>query len=322
MESRAHALAAGLFLLLMSVAVGLAIWYLSSGDDAGQEYLLVTTADVGGLSPQAQVRYRGIRVGKVRDISINPDNPREIYVRISIPARYPVTAGTRAELGYLGVTGLALIDMTDDGSDPTPLSPADARIPLRGSQFGGLGNKASDTMDVMRQVLLRLHVLLDDRNLERIGATLGSLQSATAHLDRTLVHLPGVAGDLRETLQRVQAVLSAENIERSGRILSQLEAVSAQGEPLAQELRTVLASMQQLSSRLDALAAGMGQQINGDTLPRLQTLLDEANRDARQLRRVLGELESSPQMLLLGRETQQPGPGEPGFDPAAGRARD
>ena len=126
MESRAHALAAGLFLLLMSVAVGLAIWYLSSGDDAGQEYLLVTTADVGGLSPQAQVRYRGIRVGKVRDISINPDDPREIHVRISIPARYPVTAGTRAELGYLGVTGLALIEMTDDGSDPTPLSPADA----------------------------------------------------------------------------------------------------------------------------------------------------------------------------------------------------
>ena len=37
MESRAHALAAGLFLLLMSVAVGLAIWYLSSGDDAGEE---------------------------------------------------------------------------------------------------------------------------------------------------------------------------------------------------------------------------------------------------------------------------------------------
>lgn len=322
MESRAHALAAGLFLLLLSLAVGLAIWYLSSGEDAGQEYLLVTTADVGGLSPQAQVRYRGIRVGKVREISISPENPREIHVRVSIPARYPVTAGTRAELGYLGVTGLALIDMTDDGSDPTPLSPADARIPLRGSQFGGLGNKASDTMDVMRQVLLRLQVLLDERNLERISATLNNLQSATAQLDRTMVQLPGVAGDLRETLQRTQLLLSADNLDRTGRILARLEAVAGQGEPLAQELRALLASMQQLSSRLDALAASTGQQINGDMLPRLQTLLDEANRDARQLRRVLGELESSPQVLLLGRDLQQPGPGEPGFDPAAGGARE
>ncbi|MDY0057567.1 MAG: MlaD family protein [Methyloversatilis sp.] len=322
MESRAHALAAGLFLLLLSLAVGLAIWYLSSGEDAGQEYLLVTTADVGGLSPQAQVRYRGIRVGKVREISISPENPREIHVRVSIPARYPVTAGTRAELGYLGVTGLALIDMTDDGSDPTPLSPADARIPLRGSQFGGLGNKASDTMEVMRQVLLRLQVLLDERNLERIGATLNNLQSATAQLDRTMVQLPGVAGDLRETLQRTQLLLSADNLDRTGRILTRLEAVAGQGEPLAQELRALLASMQQLSSRLDALAASTGQQINGDMLPRLQTLLDEASRDARQLRRVLGELESSPQVLLLGRDLQRPGPGEPGFDPAAGGARE
>lgn len=321
MENRAHALAAGLFLLLLSAAVGLAIWFLSSDDESGREYLLVTTADVGGLSPQAQVRYRGIRVGKVQEIAINPDNPREIHVRISIPERYPVTAATRAELGYLGVTGLALIEMTDDGSDPTPLSPAEARIPLRGSQFGGLGGKASDTMDVMKQVLLRLQVLLDDRNLERIGATLNSLQSATAHLDNTLVHLPGVAGDLRDTLHRMQSLLSAENLDRTSRILARLETVSGQGEPLVQELRTVLASMQQLSGRLDRLAASTGEQVNDDMLPRLRTLLDEANRDARQLRRVLGELESSPQMLLLGRELPQPGPGEPGFDVPAGGTR-
>ena len=33
MESRAHALAAGLFLMLLGVGIGLSIWYLSSGDD-------------------------------------------------------------------------------------------------------------------------------------------------------------------------------------------------------------------------------------------------------------------------------------------------
>ena len=58
MESRAHALAAGLFLLLMSVAVGLAIWYLSSGDDAGEEYLLVTTADVVAILANPRLRHR------------------------------------------------------------------------------------------------------------------------------------------------------------------------------------------------------------------------------------------------------------------------
>lgn len=312
MESRAHALAAGLFLLLMGLGAALAVWYLSNNDEAGREYVLATTTEVGGLSPQAQVRYRGIRVGKVRDISIDPANGREILVRIAIPERYPVTSGTRAELGYLGVTGLALIELNDDGSDPSPLPP-DARIPLRGSQFGALGGKANDTMEVLRQVLLRLQVLLDEDNLARISGTLASVQSATAHLDRTLAALPLVTQDLHETLARTQALLAPENTERISRILVQVEAASGQGEPLAKDMRALIGSLQQLATRLDGLSADAGDSLHADTLPRLHALIDEATRDTRQLKRVLAELEAAPQMLLLGRGVHAPGPGEPGF---------
>ncbi|WP_018229005.1 MlaD family protein [Methyloversatilis universalis] len=319
MESRAHALAAGLFLALLGVGIGLSIWFLSSGDDLDAEYLLATTADVGGLNPQAQVRYRGMRVGKVREISINPDNPREILVRIAIPPRYPVTVATRAELGYLGVTGLALVELTDDGSDPRPLPAGDAgRIPLRGSQFGSLSGKASETMDVARQLMLRLQAVLDQGNLDRIAGTLASLQSATAHLDTTLAQMPAVTGELRETLRRTQALLSPDNTERIGRILTQLESTAGEGAPLARELRELLTSMRQLSGRLDALTEQSGDRLHADTLPRLHALIDEAARDSRQLRRVLGELESSPQMLLLGRERPAPGPGEAGFTAGGG----
>ena len=320
MESRAHALAAGLFLMLLAVGVGLSIWYLSSGDDLDAEYLLATTADVGGLNPQAQVRYRGMRVGKVREISINPDNPREILVRIAMPPRYPVTAATRAELGYLGVTGLALVELTDDGSDPTPLPASGAgRIPLRGSQFGSLSGKASETMDVARQLMLRMQAVLDQGNLDRIAGTLASLQSATARLDTTLAQMPAVTGELRETLRRTQALLSPDNTARIGRILTQIEATAGEGAPLAKELRELLASMRQLSGRLDVLAEQSGDRLHADTLPRLHALIEEAARDSRQLRRVLGELESSPQMLLLGRERPVPGPGEAGFSAGGGK---
>lgn len=321
MESRAHALVAGLFMVVMSFAVGLAVWYLSSNDEAGREYMLVTTSAIGGLSPQAQVRYRGIRVGKVRDISIDPDNPREIQVRIDIPERYPVTAATRARLSYLGVTGLALIDLDDDGSDPSPLRAEDGRpprIPLSGSQFEALGMQATDTMGVLRQVLLRLQALLDERNVEHVAATLANLQSATGRLDVALADVPAVMAQMHELLERSQAVMSPQNIERVGRILVQLEQAGAEGAPLARDLRALLASMTQLSGRLDATVQAAGRQVNGDTLPRLQLLIDEAQRNSRQLGRILGELESSPQMLLLGREPARAGPGEAGFVPNRG----
>jgi phospholipid/cholesterol/gamma-HCH transport system substrate-binding protein len=318
MESRAHALAAGLFLVLMSIGCGFAIWYLSIDGEPGTEYLLVTTSAVGGLSPQAQVRYRGIRAGKVSDISIDPQNPREIRVRIDIPSRYPVTRATRAELSYLGVTGLALIDLKDDGSDPRPLqagADGSSRIPLRGSQFDELGSQATDTMDVLRQVLLRLQVLLDERNVERISGTLANLQSATGRLDAALAEVPAMVAQAQQLFGRAQVLLAPQQIERLGRILDNVEQVSGEGVPLARDLRELLATMKQLSARLDSLASATGRQVNDETLPRLQQLLDEARSTSRQLGRVLGELEASPQVLLLGREPARPGPGEAGFDP-------
>ena len=321
MESRAHALAAGLFMVLMSIGVALAVWYLSSSDERGREYLLVTTSSVGGLGPQAQVRYRGIRVGKVREISINPANPREIQVRIDIPARYPVTSGTRARLSYLGVTGLALIDLDDDGSAPEPLKAgADGlgRIPLGGSQIESLGKQATDTMDMLRQVLQRLQALLDERNVERISGMLANLQSATGRLDAAMTEVPAVLAQTQQTLQRAQSLLSQQNIEHVGRILANAEQASAQTAPLVQELRELLASMKTLSGRLDTLSGTAGGQISEDVLPRLQLLLDEAQRNSRQIGRVLGELDASPQMLLLGRDARRPGPGEPGFEPKTG----
>lgn len=317
MESRAHALAAGLFIVMMSLCVGAAMWYLSGSSERGRDYVLATTSAVGGLNPQAQVRYRGIRVGKVQDISINPSDPREILVRVNIPERYPVTMATRARLSFLGVTGLALIDIEDDGSDATPLPPgADgaARIPLRGSQFDALGTQAVDTMQVLRNVLLRLNALLDERNVERISATLANLQSATGHLDATLAGAPAVVRQAQDLFERSRNLLSQQNTDRISRILAHAEATSSQSAPLAEDLRALLASMKQLSDRLDALALTAGPQVTDDTLPRLQSLIDEAQKNSRQLGRVLGELESSPQMLLLGREHYRPGPGEAGFD--------
>jgi phospholipid/cholesterol/gamma-HCH transport system substrate-binding protein len=318
MENRAHALAAGLFLLLMGACVALAVWYLSSDNEVGREYLLVTTSNVSGLSPQAQVRYRGIRVGKVREISINPAAPREIHVRIDMPERFPITVATRARLSYLGVTGLALIDLDDDGSNPELLRTGDngiARIPLDGSQFDALGSQASDTMVVLRQVLLRISALLDERNVERISASLANMQSATAHLDASLAGVPAVLAEARQTFERTQAIMSPQNVERLGRILASVERTSDEGGRVAQDLRAVLVSMKQLAERMEGLATMTGQQVVDDTLPRMQTLIDEAQRNARLLNRMLGELESSPQMLLLGRESSRAGPGEPGFAP-------
>jgi phospholipid/cholesterol/gamma-HCH transport system substrate-binding protein len=72
MENRSHALAAGLFTLFLGLAVALSIWWFGGKHEATTEYTVVTRHNVTGLSLQGQVRYRGIRVGKVQAIELDP----------------------------------------------------------------------------------------------------------------------------------------------------------------------------------------------------------------------------------------------------------
>ena len=71
MENKAHALAAGAFVLVVAALLAaLAVWLTR---DSGERNLfeLSTRDTISGLQPQAQVRFRGVPVGKVEFIGFD-----------------------------------------------------------------------------------------------------------------------------------------------------------------------------------------------------------------------------------------------------------
>ena len=65
MENKAHALAAGIFVLLVSaMLVAMAVW-LTRDTGEHRVYEISSPEAVNGLQSQAAVRYRGVAVGKV-----------------------------------------------------------------------------------------------------------------------------------------------------------------------------------------------------------------------------------------------------------------
>ena len=114
------------------------IWWLGQSDESTTSYVLETRRNVTGLNLQAQVRYRGIRAGKVTAIEPDEADPRVILVRINLSSRFKLTKGSTAQLGYQGVTGLAYV-LLDDAGEPYPELPSGPsglpRLPLRSSPF-------------------------------------------------------------------------------------------------------------------------------------------------------------------------------------------
>lgn len=308
MENRSHALAAGLFTILLGIACAVAIWWLGQSNESTTTYVLETRRNVTGLNVQAQVRYRGMRAGKVTAIEQDPADPRIILVRISIDDSFRLTRGSTAELGYQGVTGLAYVQIEDDGSSSAPLVGADGKAPriaLNPTLFDTLGEKAGDIVDQISIVSVRLSKLLDEKNIRSLSRTLENLSTASEGLK----DVPVVLASMREAL-------SDDNMRHLRQILAHLETTAGESAPLTAEMRELVKSMSAMSRRVESLADNTADKLS-TTLPRADDLMQELASSSRQLARVLKGIEDNPQMLIFGRGAGVPGPGETGFSVGA-----
>jgi phospholipid/cholesterol/gamma-HCH transport system substrate-binding protein len=301
MENKAHALIAGIFTLLLLIASLAAIWWFSGKREAVSEYIVATRQSVTGLNMQAQVRYRGIRVGRVESIRLDPEDSRDILIRIAISRDVPVTQGTVAKLGYQGLTGIAHVLLEDAGKDLAPLAQGTKppRIPMQPSLMQEFTDSGGAVLRQANELLANVNQLLNTENRARIGKTLANLESGSAHLSATLAE--------------ARAVLADDRIKRLGPAIANIEGAAGEARNALREAAKLLPHVITLTEKLDQMVG----ETNGEGLAasgvRMQELGRELTQTSRQLNRVLQVLEAAPQSVIFGSPRAAPGPGEPGF---------
>lgn len=304
MENRSHALLAGLFTLLLGLAALASIWWFGGRHEATKEYTVVTRQNVTGLSLQGQVRYRGIRVGKVQSIELDPQDVRNILVRINVDRAVPVTRGTTAKLGYQGITGIAHILLEDSGADSTPLVGGEGespRIAMQSSLIEELSDAGTATLRQARDLLTSANQVLDAENRQ--------------HLTNILANLDATTGNASAATRQLRQLLAPENVRLLQATLARAEQAAGEAAPALVEARRLLVRLQSVSEKLDQLIGDPSPGGVGALAPRLNELGSELSTSSRQLNRVLQMLEESPQSLIFGVPQPAPGPGEAGFVP-------
>lgn len=310
MENRSHALIAGLFTLVLVLAAAVALWWFSGTREQTHTYLLETRGSVTGLNVESQVRYRGIRAGKVRDIRPDPADPGKLLVEITLGRQYPLTERTVARLNQQGITGLAYVMLEDGATDAagrgTPLAvDGTARLTIQPGMFDKLGDKAGDVAEQVALLSRRLNALLDERNLQNLSRTLDNLASASEGMK-----------ELPQILAALRGALSDANLGRLQAILAHLEQTAGAAAPLTAEARSLVVTMNSLAQKLDSAAGSatsVGERLQADTLPRAEVLMHEITAATRRLDRLLDTLNDTPQAVLFGTTPARPGPGEGGF---------
>lgn len=346
MENKAHALAAGAFVIFITaLVVALAAW-LAHDNRARSKYELTTRESVMGLSPQSAVKFRGVNVGKVDAIEFDPLTKGNVLVKLMIDSSAPITKSTYATLGTQGVTGLAFVQLDDGGesSEPLTTSSADiARIPVRQSLLGKLTDKGADILVQVEATTKRLNQLLSDDNQKAIigalqaasasAAQVGSMAQrmqtiADAQLGPQRTNIPAMVQETTATMRALQNT-STEINKTAAEATRAVTAVNAavQG-PLTGALANTQKTLDKINSAggvLDQVGQGTAalsaaaQTLNASTLPRASRAVDDAARTLRQVDRTVGAIGDNPQSMIFGNGITPPGPGEPGFVAPASR---
>jgi phospholipid/cholesterol/gamma-HCH transport system substrate-binding protein len=307
MQARVGYAAVGAFVLLLgAVLIGLGLW-LGSGRERGEfrNYYAYTEESVAALSPSSAVTYRGVDVGQVTGIELDPDDPTRVRLTFSIRADAPVKTDTVATLAMQGLTGLGSVELTG-GSRAAPLlrETPGSRYPvieMQPSLMNRLDTALRLAMSTLEQVSQRMLVLLNEDNTRSIGAILANTETISATLAGQSARLERTQTDIER-----MAAAGAEVGEALPQLAPRVQAVLGETEQL-------LSALRETGEQVGRSARDSRRQLQytgGVLLPQVERLVDDLGSAADSLSELGERLNANPQMLLLGAPRREPGPGE------------
>lgn len=312
METKVNYTIVGAFVLLLGGLLIAGILWLASGGGFQKTYDLyqaLVDESVAGLSLSAPVKYRGVDVGKVKDIRIAPDNPELVQLIFAIERGTPVKEDTEAVLKTQGLTGIAYVELSGGSKESPPLrakvAGAYPEIRTKPSLSARLENVLTTVLAKLDSTSDAVNKILSDENLAAFKNTLADLSVLSRTLaarkdtiDSTLTS----AGRTFDNSARITAQFNKDLGPLLERVAQSADAVKKMGDETAQAAAIAGRTAESVGSDVKRFSA--------DTLPELQRLLGEVNALTITLRRFIHETERNPRGFLFGRKPVPAGPGE------------
>jgi len=317
---------AGLFVV---VSVLLLIFFVAAirgcrpRDDTAKFYYASFT-DISGLDVRADVRFGGVKVGRVTAIAPDPEDRSLIRVTGEVDGDVPVNQASVASVEQITLTAEKHLEIsTGDATSPL-LQSGDTLIAHTGS--GGF-------MDIpdLEGITTRLEVLLDSATQLMGGTPVGGDH-------REIVDLPEVTAALRTTLdastgavREINTVI-ADNRKGLADVVAHLAALEAKATELVTQLNAVVGenrgplndtvlNLQRLTDetadRMDDLLASLGvtfarlQDMGGNASdlldeqrPTIEQILLNLEDTTRNLRRLSETLANNPSAIVRGARPQ------------------
>ena len=289
METRSNYVMVGaVTVALLAGTLLFIVWIAGLSSKATKCYDIYFAEGVGGLNKGSNVSFSGVPVGQVNKISLLPNRPEFVWVRIDVDDQTPVLQGTSAQIHGVGFTGVSEIQLTGAERGRSAIQQVGPQgCPVIPSSSGGISallNSAPKLIDRIQRLTERLTELLSDKNQNSIADIL-------ENIDHTSKVLADRAPQMADAMTQIQvaahnAGLAANNVAALANNTNQM--ITEQGKPAVENLNKTIISARQAADNLNGMITDARpgvQNFTKETLP-------EANKLVRDLRQLSSSLEA------------------------------
>ncbi len=314
MENRAYAIAVGIFTLVLGIGLLFAYLWLSGSQQARTEYIVNSPLPVTGLSPEAAVKFRGVDVGKVIEISIDHSSQTTVLIKIAVAQNLKLSREAYAELRRQGITGLAYIDLNDESKN-TPALPAGSAIPLRPTLLDDLMSKGPEFTAQIEVLLRNSSQLTESANRILTNIDIQKLNHTIANFEKASEKSLPLINSATNMFSNANKMASEKNQAQLVKSLESAQQTFDAARPLINELSI---TTKKFNNSADQIANSTNQLTNtleNETLPQLHILTQNMNQSVIHFNLLIDEVLDNPQSIIFGKPVPPPGPGEEGFPP-------
>lgn len=321
METRANYVIVGIFTLVAILAAfGFVYWTAAIGERGETVMVRVRIpGSASGLGRGSFVLFNGVKVGDVRRVYIDVENPSVAIADAEIDRLTPITRSTQADIGLAGLTGQANIELKGaNRNEPKLLDEAEAEdriaeITANPSAVTNLLQTAQDIFSRADKVLSDLEGFTTDvrgpltqtvQNAQKFSDALAnnadSIDKFLSSVSALSEELQGVSGKLDGTIKAAEGLLNSidqdrvkqivtniddftKNLNRSGEkfddVMEGVDKAVASINEFAQRTQTTLA-------KVDGVLDGVDPKDVREALANIRTASENANKAAADVAQV------------------------------------
>lgn len=294
METRANYVLVGSSVLAAIISIVVFVFWLGRAELSQQEvtYYTYFTGSVAGLTNGTPVRYRGVPIGKVGNIEIDPQNVEQIRVTLQLKPDAPIKIDTIASLEMAGITGGSYVELSGGTQTSPPLLPKEpGAIPVIQSKSSGL----QSVIDDAPKLLGKLNELADNANKILSADNTKAISEAIAHLRSLTANLDALGPDARQTVANINGL--------TGNLNKQLPQIMDSLHEDTASVRQAADGFNKVATNLDGLIAENRAPIRdfaGNGLSEITALVSNLHTLTETLNRVVDRLDRDPQRYLFG----------------------